>query len=405
MLSPRPLRLRVADPFRSWLRPPTQPHIFTYHETIGTDVYHHPVRTALGLAPTLLWRWLTGRRGQGTALMAGLLGGCLAHGCLVERNSRAIKLLRNASGRVCGIEVERGGRRLRFGATHGVVLASGGFEWDDELLARHFPGPVDFRASPCSNSGDGHRMAEAVGAELAHMDQANINSAIPSRYDGRPHGMALSYHMEPNAILIDRSGRRFVNEWTFNLGEVLDRRDAETGEPVHLPVWIVTDERFIRRAPVLRWYARPKPGWILRARSITELARQIHVPPELLEATVARFNGLCALGVDEDFQRSAADPTANPQYPGTRMEAIKPPYVAISFNRSILCTKGGPRTNDRGQVLRSDGGVIQGLYCAGATMANPIGTRAVGKGTTLGPNMTWGYICGLTIVAEAARKV
>lgn len=404
MLSPRPLSRRVAGPFAQRLRHSTQPHLFTYHEMIGTEIYHHPIRTTLALWPVLAWRWLTGQRGQGTALMAGLLAGCLEAGCAVELECPAVELIRDADGRVCGVVAEKDGRRMRYRAEHGVVLASGGFEWDDERLGRHFPGPVDFRAAPRANAGDGHRMAEAVGAALAHMDQANINSAIPARYEGRPHGMALFYHGEPNAILVDRTGRRFVDEMTFNLGEALDRRDGETGEPIHLPVWIVTDSRFLRRSPIIRWYARPTDGWLLRADTIEELATRMGVPPAALAATVARFNDLCAIGTDEDFHRPVANPHANlARYKEVRLEPIAPPYVAISFNRSILCTKGGPRTNARGQVLRPDGSIIAGLYCAGATMANPIGTRAVGAGTTLGPNMTWGYICGRSIAAEAGR--
>jgi 3-oxosteroid 1-dehydrogenase len=71
----------------------------------------------------------------------------------------------------------------------------------------------------------------------------------------------------------------------------------------------------------------------------------------------------------------------------------------MSFNRSIVGTKGGARTNPKGEVLRPDGTVITGLYAAGNVMANPIGTRAVGAGTTIGPCMTWGYICAKSILA------
>ena len=52
----------------------------------------------------------------------------------------------------------------------------------------------------------------------------------------------------------------------------------------------------------------------------------------------------------------------------------------------------------RGQVLRPDGSRIAGLYCAGVVMANPIGTKAVGAGTTIGPCLTFGYIAGKAIV-------
>jgi 3-oxosteroid 1-dehydrogenase len=403
MVSPRPLSRAVAGRFRRKLRPSTQPHIFTYHEMVGTEIYHHPIRTSLRLASRLLWRLLTDRRGQGTALIAGLLRGCLDNGSEVKIGCGATELIVGGAGRVCGVKAQESGAEWRFSARRGVVLATGGFEWDDERRSRHFPGPVDFIASPRSNTGDAHRMAEAVGAELAHMDQANINSAIPSRYEGRPHGMALFYHSEPNAILVDRSGRRFVDEMTFNLGEVLDRRDPKTGEPVHLPVWIVTDERFLKRSPIIRWYARPQPGWMLRAPTIRELARQMKVPADALAATVERFNSFCASGRDEDFHRRTVNPHANlSRYKEVRLKPIDhPPFLAISFNRSILATKGGPRTNEHGQVLRPDGSVIEGLYCAGVAMANPIGTRAVGAGTTLGPNMTWGYICGLRIATAS----
>ncbi|MFC7608268.1 FAD-binding protein [Teichococcus aestuarii] len=66
----------------------------------------------------------------------------------------------------------------------------------------------------------------------------------------------------------------------------------------------------------------------------------------------------------------------------------------MPFSRSILGTKGGARTNAHAEVLRPDGSVIPGLFAAGVAMANPIGTRNVGTGTTIGPNMAWGYIAG-----------
>jgi 3-oxosteroid 1-dehydrogenase len=76
------------------------------------------------------------------------------------------------------------------------------------------------------------------------------------------------------------------------------------------------------------------------------------------------------------------------------------PFVAVPINRSTVGTKGGARTNERGQVLRPDGSIIAGLYCAGNAMANPIGTRAVGAGTTIGPCLTWGFICGTNLLRE-----
>ena len=58
--------------------------------------------------------------------------------------------------------------------TKGVVLASGGFEWNADMMAKYLPGPVEWTASPSTNTGDGQRMAEAAGAQLDRMDQALV---------------------------------------------------------------------------------------------------------------------------------------------------------------------------------------------------------------------------------------
>ena len=80
----------------------------------------------------------------------------------------------------------------------------------------------------------------------------------------------------------------------------------------------------------------------------------------------------------------------------------KPPFHAAPFLYASLGTKGGPRTNRDCQVLRPDGSVIGGLYCAGIAMASPIGTRAVGAGTTIGPCLTFGYIAGRAVIRRNA---
>ncbi|MGH6944117.1 MAG: FAD-binding protein, partial [Geminicoccaceae bacterium] len=226
--------------------------------------------------------------------------------------------------------------------------------------------------------------------------------AMPTRYEGRLHGIPVIFQAEPYAIVVDRRGRRFVSEYDFNIGEAIDRRDPETGAPVHLPAWVIADRRFLKQSPVFRWYARKSPGWLVRAASLRELAGRIGLPPADLEQTVARFNGFCAEGRDLDFRRGEGIweqfKAGGPARALAPLE--RPPFLAIPLNRSILGTKGGARTNARGQVLRADGGVIPGLYAAGLAMANPIGTRAVGPGTTIGPNLAWGFICGESLLVD-----
>lgn len=397
MMSPLPLSRWRAGRFAFRIRRSTIPEIFTYHEAVTTDLYHKPYRTALELWPRLLWRLLTNTRGKGTALVTGLLRGCLDAGVRVALNARAVELTLDEMGAVTGAVVERGGRRETWTARAGVVIATGGFEWDTGLMARHFPGPLDYRGSPGAHEGDGQRMAGAAGAALAHMDQATITPSVPVRYEGRLLAQPVPFHTEPYAMLVNRHGARFTNELVFNIGEVLDRRDPATGEPVHLPAWVITDARMPEEVPPVRWAAKADPSWLRQAESIGALAGLIGVPPEALEASVARFNAAAEAGEDQDFGRPARADAASAG-DKRRRAGIKPilraPFLAMPFSRSILGTKGGARTNAHAEVLRPDGSVIPGLFAAGVAMANPIGTRNVGTGTTIGPNMAWGYIAG-----------
>lgn len=408
MVSPLPLPRRLLGANARHLRGSTLPHSFTYHEIIDTDLYHHPVRAGLRLWPNLLWRKLTGAGGQGTALMVALIRGCMDAGVTFCRNMPAQRLLQDDSGAVTGVEALHATRAMRITARCGVVLASGGFEWDDEMRRTHFPGPTDRIGSPRSNTGDGQKMAAAIGAKLDRMDQANIYPCLPTRYEGRLHAMPMTFQTEPHSIIVNRHARRFVSESDFNIGEHLDKRDPETGQPVHLPCFLVGDHRFLKSSMPFRWYHRYDRGWVKKARTLEELAALLGLPAEALTSTVARFNAMCAQGADADFGRGqsgweAYKAHAEPGAPKTGLAAARarglapidsPPFVGMSMNRSTIGTKGGARTDAQAQVLREDGSVVAGLYAAGLAMANPIGTRALGAGTTLGPNLTWGYIAG-----------
>lgn len=401
MLSPQPLPESLLGPYRGKLRRSTLPHRYTYQEVYDGDLYHRPVRATFRVLHRLAWRLLTGRRAQGSALIVGLVRGCLDHGCRFELETRVSELTVDEAGRVSGVVADGPAGRRRLAARRGVVIATGGYEWDAAMLQAYFPGPLDLLGSPRTNEGDGQRMARSVGAALAHMDQANVYPAMPTLYEGKPHGIPLLFQGEPHAIMVNRHGQRFVSELDFNVGEAIDARDPASGEPLHLPAWVIADSRFVRLAPPFLWYARKQKGWLVKAPTLAELAARIGLPPAALAATVARYNGFCRQGSDADFHRGES---AWERFKAGKKPLLGPvevaPFYAMPMNRSILGTKGGARTNDKGQVLRADGSVIAGLYAAGLGMANPIGTRAVGPGTTIGPNLTWGYICGCALLAE-----
>jgi len=401
MLSPAPLSRRLLGPLAGKLRRSTLPHGFSYQELVDLDPYHHPIRAGLKMGPKLLWRWLTDTKGQGSALMTGLIRGCLDAGVTFLVETPVLRLLQDETGRVEGVEVNRSGNRERIEARRGVVIASGGFEWDPAMRAAHFPGPIDRLGSPRSNEGDGQRLAAEAGAKLERMGEANIYPCLPTRYFGKPHGLPITFQAEPHSIVVNRHARRFVSENDFNIGEALDRRGAD-GAPEHLPCYLIGDHRFLKSSLPFRWYASYEPEWLKKAATIAELAEKLDLPAAALEETIQRWNSFCQSGHDADFQRGENGWEAYKAHGAqNRLKPIdKPPYIGMRFNRSILGTKGGARTNEYGQVLRPDGSIITGLYAAGLAMANPFGTRSVGAGTTIGPNMTWGYIAAETILRQ-----
>jgi len=376
MLSPLPIsrwRLGLTG-FR--LRRSTLPQLYTYQETIESQLYHRPVRTSLKILHKLAYRALTWSAGKGTALIVGLLEACRARKCQIHHSTRVVDLVYDEKeARVSGVVAVRDGKEIRIAASKGVILATGGFEWNEELFAKYFPGKVEFRNSPRSNTGDGIVMGARIGAALAHMTEVNATATLPTRYEGRLHGMPVPFHSYvPNALVSD-TGSRFVDENSSTLFDFLNARTPE-GRFKHDPIWLITDKRV--QGLVVRWYASYQKGWMREAASIEELARMIGCDAENVRKSIAEVN---ARARDADGK-------------------IVAPYVLMPFNRGILGTKGGLRTDGGARVLRPDGSVINGLFAAGLTMANPIGSRRVSHGTTLGPNLTWGFIAARSALSR-----
>lgn len=402
MMSVLPISRLAAgrDAFR--VRGSTLPEVFTYHEVLETDLYHKPLSTTLRLLPRLVGRALRLQAGKGTALMIGLTRGCKDAGCQITTRARAVRLLSDAAGHVTGAEIAHRGRSHQITARHGVILATGGFEWDADMMRAHLGDPLQFIGPPASNTGDGQKMAQEIGAKLGAMDQATFTAAIPKFYHGRIHGMPVPYHAEENAIVVNYLGQRFEDELVVNMGEALDRRD-QNGARLNQPAYVISDASYLPKVPLVRFLAWQVPGWLTKAPDLRSLAAKIGVDADQLEATVARYNTFAATGVDADFGRGK---TKGHQAADKRKRAglapiVKAPFVAVKFNRSVMSTKGGAECDARGRVLRADNTVISGLYAAGSAMANPIGTRGIGAGTTLGPFMSWGYLCADDIIARA----
>ena len=351
--------------------------------------------------------------GMGAALIAALLKGCLDRGITIMLNTRARELIRDA-GSASGLVAENNGKEISLGAHGGVVLATGGFEWNRDLVSKFLPGKLTHPNSPPFNEGDGLVMAMEAGAALANMNGAwwQPSGAVPGEtYEGKQLSRFLAAERSaPHTILVNRSGMRFVNEGApYNdIGRVFQEFDPNTFDLANLPCWAVFDSQYRRRYPVLATLPRtPDPDWLNRDETLEGLATKVGIDASELAGTVERWNAFSRQGMDCEFHRGeTAFERANgdQRSPHPNLGTIEePPFYALPVHVGALGTSGGPQTNTKGQVLDVRGRVIRGLYAAGNAMASPTGVAYYSGGGTIAPAMTWGYLAGID-AAEHARR-
>lgn len=351
-------------------------------------------------------RMQNGKVAAGAALIGGMLKSALDKGVDLRVNARAVKLLKDGE-RVTGVEVEIDGATTLVKASRGVILASGGFERNAELVRDFIRGPLEACLGAPSNEGDGQIMAMEAGAALGNMSEAwwQPASMIPGEeYQGLPFArLVVNERSMPGAIMVNRQGQRFVNE-AHNYNDI--GRSFHTFDPVafdfpNTPAYVVMHKpRLDRSAFLTRFPTDPVPNWLIEAPSLRELTGKIGVDPDGLEATVKRFNTFARQGKDPDFQRGESrydgfHGDTNFEGPFQTLGPIEQgPFYAMRVYSGVLGTKGGAKTDEKAQVLSPRGKVISGLYAAGNAMAGVTGMAYPGAGGTIGPALTFGYIAG-----------
>ena len=253
-------------------------------------------------------------------------------------------------------------------ADRGVVLASGGFAWNADLL-RDAVGPGLAALSPEGrNTGDGLRMAQAVGADLWHMNC--IACGFGYQVPDLPSAWMCSIPAF-GFFLVDRHGHRYLNEPTVEhhaANHALLVRDFRTGSFTRLPSYLIFDEttRLAGRIATLEaganrrhpWsednLAEVARGWIKRGDSLEALATELGIAPDALAETGKRFNEAAVAG-DDELGR----------VPDAMVPVVTPPFYGIEVRPALFNTQGGPRRNERGEVLAVGGDPIPGLFGAG----------------------------------------
>jgi len=336
----------------------------------------------------------------------------------------AQRLIADEGRAVAGVRFVRAdGGTVTVEATRGVVLACGGFEASKDLKEQYWEKMPVLSGATTSNTGDGIRMAQDLGAQLWHMwhyhgsygfrhpdprhdDVAIRLKRLPDWFPGREERMTVKMSW----IVVDRDGRRYMNECPPYTQDTTHRPmelyDTYRQLFPRVPSHVVFDENGRKLYPIgaptfnkaelaYDWsednLREVELGVIKKAGTLAELARAIGCEPAALEATVARWNELCRHERDADFGRP----------PGTMMPLDTPPYYTGEVWPVVSNTQGGPMHDPRQQVLNAFGEAIPRLYVAGE-LGSVFGHLYLSAGN-LSECFIGGRIAGREAAAQPAR--
>ena len=346
------------------------------------------------------------------------------------------KLIQDESGQVIGLIVTQGDSKLRVKARRGVVLASGGYEYNAEMRRAFLEGQgITGWAfyGTTSNTGDGIAMACEAGAQLAKAGKA-ASRLIWSCPDVVVNGCCVGSITDSvggaGTIVVNSEGRRFMNEAliTKDPSRYLSYKNAvhmdiETIEFPNNPAYMIIDETKRMSGALVNltlstcgfglidWDSENQnaidKGWLIKADTIEELAEKIRdthalncgrMDPEVLKDTMEKYAGMVESGVDEEFGRTSTykDPITG-QTTDAGFQAINtPPFYAMPLVAGGPNTKGGIQTDGNRHVVNWQNQVIPRLYSAGE-MSSVF--KFVYQG---GGNLTECIVCGRIAGQNAA---
>jgi succinate dehydrogenase/fumarate reductase flavoprotein subunit len=305
-------------------------------------------------------------------------------------DTAAKRLLRSAEGRVCGVEVCRGGGAdvdvIEVAAREGVILTCGGFEADEELKKQYLVSAPAVCSGFRGNTGDGIRMAQQMGASLWHMwlyhGPYGFRHSDPEYPFGLYAKLLPMWTPERTVkplpqmawIIVDQYARRYVDEYQPYLSDTgvrqFDHFDPQTYSHPRLPSFLLFDEAGRQRYPMGRsitndreahyeWSAdnlkEVENGILVKADTIHGLAIQLGLDPAALQQTVDRWNDSVSAGRDDEFGRR----------PETLMPLKTAPFYAGRLWPLVINTQGGPVHDVEQRVLDAFGVPIPGLFAAG----------------------------------------
>ncbi len=296
------------------------------------------------------------------------------------------QLLTNRRREVVGVRVAMPDGERRIEARKAVILACGGFEANEKMKRQYWQMAPVLPVMARSNTGDGIRMAQELGADLWHMWHYHGSYGFRHPDPDYPYGVRMkrlpdwfpdespSVRVPMAWIVVDRGGRRFMNEnhpYTQDTNHrPMELFDTATQSFPRIPSYMICDEdgrKMYRLGMVTynehgldyQWsednLAEVEMGILRRAESVAELAAELDVDGAVLQETVDRWNVSCQLNRDDDFGRP----------PGSMAPIRTPPFYAGEVWPVVSNTQGGPVHNADQQILDVNARPIARLYAAG----------------------------------------
>lgn len=315
----------------------------------------------------------------GPHIMKALKAEVEKQGIPYRLNSKVTEILSD-HGKAIGVEVSTPEGKYKV-LSKAVIVATGGFSASPELLKRYAPDWIGRPTTGASSlTGDGIRMAQAIGADTASMEQIKVNYLCHPLT--KKDGVSLTA-ITPYTVLINHDGKRFVDE---NHPSINCKSKAMMKQPKH-EAYAVVDQKAMDNLKLMRNYV--EAGYFVKADTIPELAKKLDVNQKAFIETMDAYIKDCKEGLKNDkaFGRKI-------QYP-----MLNPPYYAALVTPSMQSTYGGIKTNTKAEALDTKGHVIPGLYAAGAASGHEAYANEVGFAAIIG--LTYGRIAGENAAAYA----
>lgn len=313
------------------------------------------------------------------------------------------------AGRVVGVRLAE---NVEISAPSGVLLATGGYDWNPDHQPEGTPGYGS--CCPPTVTGDHLVMAGEIGAEITVLPPVGMHTQLGyhlpgERYEGRPlWRWALHETGQRHTILVNAAGRRFCDEsWFFHEQSRLREFDPVTRRYPNLPAYLIFDRNHRDRTA----FGPYRPGRELpaepfrRADTLPGLAEQLGIDPAGLVKSVERFNGQCTAGRDDDFGRGGKG-VVRFLYPSPdgRDPVLGPveraPFYGIELRPGGLgANQAGLRTDVDARVQHLRGRPIEGLYAAGNAAAH----LDFGPSYVSGGLIARGIVGGYLAARHAAR--